>query len=217
LIYVVPQFQQLFEDAGKALPFATRIVIAAGDFLRGYWWGLVLAGAGVWAYMQKQMGQPVTRYRWDLRFLKLPLVGDLIARIEVARFSRMLGTLLMNGVPLLTGLSIVKETLGNLVLAEAMGTVSERLRQGHGLAEPLQEVPFFPRLAVHMVRVGEESGQLEEMLLQVAEVYDREVRGAVKRMLALLEPALILGLGAVIAAIIMSILVAILSVNELAF
>ncbi len=217
LIYVVPQFQQLFEDAGQALPFATELVIGAGNLLRDYWWALLLAGAGAWAYLQKQMSVPATRYRWDQRFLKLPLIGDLITRVEVARFSRMLGTLLMNGVPLLTGLSIVKETLGNLVLAEAMGTVSERLRHGHGLAEPLQEVPYFPKLAVHMVRVGEETGQLEQMLLQVAEVYDREVRAAVKRMLALLEPALILGLGIVIAAIIMSILVAILSVNELAF
>ncbi|MGH8531416.1 MAG: type II secretion system F family protein, partial [Gammaproteobacteria bacterium] len=166
---------------------------------------------------RKQLSQPATRYRWDQRFLKLPLAGELITKIEVARFSRMLGTLLTNGVPLLSGLSIVKETLGNQVLAEGVGTVAERLKHGHGLAEPLTEMAYFPRLAVHMMRVGEETGQLEEMLMQVAEVYDREVRATVKRMLALLEPVLILGLGLVIAAIIMSILVAILSVNELAF
>ena len=217
LVYVVPQFEQLFSDAGAALPFATQVVISMGNFLRDYWWLLILAAVVTGLYFRKQLSQPATRYRWDQRFLKLPLAGDLITKIEVARFSRMLGTLLTNGVPLLSGLSIVKETLGNQVLAEGVGTVAERLKHGHGLAEPLSEIACFPRLAVHMVRVGEETGQLEEMLMQVAEVYDREVRGTVKRMLALLEPVLILGLGLVIAAIIMSILIAILSVNELAF
>ena len=216
LVYVVPQFEQLFSDAGAALPFATQVVISMGNFLRDYWWLLILAAVVIGLYFRKQLSQPATRYRWDQRFLKLPLAGDLITKIEVARFSRMLGTLLTNGVPLLSGLSIVKDTLGNQVLAEGVGTVAERLKHGHGLAESLTEIASFPRLAVHMVRVGEETGQLEEMLMQVAEVYDREVRATVTRMLALLEPVLILGLGLVIAAIIMSILVAILSVNELA-
>ncbi|MGH8520426.1 MAG: type II secretion system F family protein [Gammaproteobacteria bacterium] len=216
LVYVVPQFEQLFADAGAALPFATQVVISMGNFLRDYWWLLILAAVSIGLYFRKQLSQPATRYRWDQRFLKLPLAGELITKIEVARFSRMLGTLLTNGVPLLSGLSIVKDTLGNQLLAEGVGTVAERLKHGHGLAEPLTEIAYFPRLAVHMIRVGEETGQLEEMLMQVAEVYDREVRATVKRMLALLEPLLILGLGLVIAAIIMSILVAILSVNELA-
>jgi len=216
LVYVVPQFEQLFSDAGAALPFATQVVISMGNFLRAYWWLLILATVVIGLYFRKQLSQPATRYRWDQRFLKLPLAGELITKIEVARVSRMLGTLLTNGVPLLSGLSIVKETLGNQVLAEGVGTVAERLKHGHGLAEPLTEMANFPRLAVHMMRVGEETGQLEEMLMQVAEVYDREVRATVKRMLALLEPVLILGLGLVIAAIIMSILIAILSVNELA-
>lgn len=216
LIFVVPQFQQLFDDAGKALPLATQVVIALGDFLRGYWWALVLAVLAVVVFMRKQLSNPVTRYRWDLRFLRLPLAGELIAKLEVSGFSRTLGTLLANGVPLLTGLSIVKETLHNRVLGEAMGQVADSLKQGRGLAQPLMEVSQFPRLAVHMVRVGEETGHLEDMLLQVADVYDKEVRSAIKRLLALLEPVLILGLGLVIAGIIMSILVAILSVNELA-
>jgi general secretion pathway protein F len=217
LIFVVPQFQQLFEDAGQALPFATQVVIALGDFLRGYGWLLFLLFAAFGWYFKKQLADPATRYRWDLLSLKTPLWGDLVTKLEVARFSRTLSTLLTNGVPLLTALSIVKETLNNQVLAEAMGTVAENLKQGQGLAQPLMAAPYFPRLAAHMVRVGEESGHLEEMLEQVAEVFDKEVRSTVKRLLALMEPILILGLGMVIAAIIMSILVAILSVNELAF
>lgn len=217
LIFVVPQFQQLFEDAGQALPFATQVVVALGDGLRGYWWLMLAVLVTVAHYFRKQFSQPSSRYRWDHRLLKVPLIGELITKLEVARFSRTLGTLMVNGVPLLTALAIVRETLTNQVLAQSMGNVSESLKQGRGLAQPLMEVSDFPRLAVHMIRVGEETGHLEEMLIQVADVYDREVRATIKRVLALLEPALILGLGVVIAAIIMSILVAILSVNELAF
>jgi general secretion pathway protein F len=216
LVFVVPQFQQLFDDAGKELPLATQIVIGVGDFLRAYGWTLLLAVIAATWYMRKQLDAPASRQRWDIRFLKLPLVGELITKLEVARFSRTLGTLMSNGVPLLTALSIVKETLTNTALAESMSGVAENLKQGRGLAQPLMEVAAFPRFAAHMVRVGEETGHLDEMLLEVAEVYDKEVRSTIKRLLALLEPVLILGLGLIIAGIIMSILVAILSVNELA-
>jgi len=131
--------------------------------------------------------------------------------------ARTLGTLLGNGVSLLSALTIVRETLTNQVLVTELGTVAEHVKSGRGLADPLQETGGFPKLAVQMIRVGEETGQLQEMLLQVADTYDAEVGTAVKRMLTLLEPALILGLGVIIAGIIMSILVAILSLNELAF
>jgi general secretion pathway protein F len=147
----------------------------------------------------------------------MPLFGDLIAKVETARLSRTLGTLLGNGVSLLNALTIVRETLSNQVLASALGEVAEQVKTGRGLADPLLESGDFPKLAVQMIRVGEETGQLPEMLLQVADTYDGEVQTTVKRLLTLLEPALILGLGVVIAGIIMSILVAILSLNELAF
>ncbi|MBE2293433.1 MAG: type II secretion system F family protein [Phycisphaerales bacterium] len=217
LTFVVPQFQRLFADAGKALPLATQIVIAAGNGFRYYWWvGLILILLLV-TIMRQQLGQPESRARWDDRFLRLPLFGDLIAKVETARLSRTLGTLLGNGVSLLSALTIVRETLSNQVLANALGEVAEHVKTGRGLADPLLEAGRFPKLAVQMIRVGEETGQLQEMLLQVADTYDDEVQTAVKRMLTLLEPALILGLGVVIAGIIMSILVAILSLNELAF
>jgi general secretion pathway protein F len=216
LIFVVPQFTQMFEESGKALPLPTQIVIAAGEFLRTWWWALLGGGIALYALFKRQMADPDSRYRWDERFLALPLVGDLVAKVEMARFSRTLGTLLDNGVSLLGALSIVKETLGNSVMAERLEEVSAKLREGKGLGATLMEAEVFPRLGVHMVMVGEETGRLSEMLIQVADVFDREVQTAVKRTLGLLEPALILGLGLVIGAIIMSILVAILSVNELA-
>jgi general secretion pathway protein F len=140
-----------------------------------------------------------------------------VSKVEMARFSRTLGTLLKNGVPLLSALTIVKETMTNRVMANAVNEVADNLKAGEGLAEPLMEAGAFPRLAVHMIRVGEETGQLQDMLLQVADTYDGEVQSTVARLLSLLEPALILGLGIIIAGIIMSILVAILSINNLAF
>jgi general secretion pathway protein F len=217
LTFVVPQFQRLFADAGKALPLATQIVIATGDGFRNYWWvGAILIGLAV-AAMRQQLSHPESRTRWDRWFLRMPLFGDLIAKVETARLARTLGTLLGNGVSLLSALAIVRETLTNQVLIAELGEVAEHVKTGRGLADPLLEAGGFPKLAVQMIRVGEETGQLQEMLLQVADAYDGEVQTAVKRMLTLLEPALILGLGVIIAGIIMSILVAILSLNELAF
>ncbi|HNW78113.1 MAG TPA: type II secretion system F family protein, partial [Candidatus Competibacteraceae bacterium] len=193
LTFVVPQFQRLFADAGKALPLATQIVIALGDGLRHYGWVGAIGVVLLVALLRQQMSRPASRARWDRWFLRLPLFGDLIAKVETARLSRTLGTLLGNGVSLLNALTIVRETLSNQVLAAALGEVAEHVKTGRGLADPLLEAGDFPKLAVQMIRVGEETGQLQEMLLQVADTYDAEVQTAVKRLLTLLEPALILG------------------------
>ncbi len=217
LTFVVPQFQRLFADAGKALPLATQIVIAVGDGFRHYWWAGLIVIVLIIMVVRQRLNQPEQRLRWDRWLLRLPLFGDLIAKVETARLSRTLGTLLGNGVSLLNALAIVRETLSNQLLADGLGEVVEHVKTGRGLAEPLAETGHFPKLAVQMIRVGEETGQLQEMLLQVADTYDGEVQTAVKRLLTLLEPALILILGVIIAGIIMSILVAILSLNQLAF
>lgn len=217
MIFVVPNFTQLFEDADRALPMLTQIVVGSADVLARYWWALLAAVILFALYMRRAFSVPASRLRWDRRLLRLPLAGDLVRKIEAARFSRTLGTLVGNGVPLLTALAIVRETLGNRVLSEGMGTAIEGLKEGQGMSEPLLAANLFPRLGLQMIKVGEETGRLEEMLLQVAGIYDREVRTSIQRMLALLEPALIVSLGLVIALIIMSILIALVSVNELAF
>ena len=215
--YVVPQFTELFEGVGQVLPLPTRITIAAGEFLQHYGWvALVLAVGATWL-MRYQLAQPRSRYKWHARFLKLPLAGSIITKIEVTRFARTLGTLLHNGVPLLKALSIVKDTVDNQVIADGLERVASSLKEGQSLAAPLAEVARFPSFAVHMIRVGEESGRLEEILQQVAQVYERETRTTIKRALALLEPVLILVLGVIIAAVIISILVAILGINQLVF
>lgn len=215
LVYVVPQFQQTFAQAGKALPFATEVVIWTGTFLKRWWWALILAVIAVVAWTRRKLGEPAFRTRFDARVLGTPLVGDLATKVEVARFSRTLATLLGNGVTLLAALAIVKETLGNRVLAASLDGVIARLREGGGFGRPLADTGRWPRLASQMILVGEESGRLEEMLGRVADLYDREVAAAVKRFLAVLEPALILGLAVLIGGIVFSILLGVMGMSEL--
>jgi general secretion pathway protein F len=215
LAYVVPQFQTTFAQAGKALPLPTQIVIVAGTALRQYWWLMLTGGvAFVWLF-RRRLRQPNVRYRWDQRLLRWPLIGDVVAKVEVARLARTLGTLLGNGVTLLAGLSIVKETMTNSVLAQGLDGVITRLREGKGFGRPLAETGLYPRLATQMILVGEESGQLEEMLTRVAEVYDREVAIAVRRFLAILEPVLIVGLAVMVICIVLSIWLGIIGMTEL--
>lgn len=215
LAYVIPQFSELFEGMGEALPLATRITIAVGENLKNYGWAGLLVIALGWWWMQRQLSTPQGRMRWHRRFLKLPLAGDIIIKVEVSRFARTLGTLLNNGVPLLKAMSIVKDTIGNQVIAENLERVASSLKEGQRLADPLEEIAGFPPFAVHMIRVGEESGRLDDMLLQVAALFDQQTQTALKRSLALLEPVMILVLGLVIAGVVMSILVAILGINQL--
>jgi general secretion pathway protein F len=215
LVFVVPQFAQMFEQSGKALPLPTQIVISTGEWLQRFWWVIPL---GLWLvsrYFSWQMARPERKLVWDRRLLGMTLVGDLLTKIEVARFARTLGTLLSNGIPLLPALTIVKDTIGNSAIATSMDAAREQLQAGQGLSKPLMAQGVFPPLAINMMGVGEETGRMDEMLTQIAEVYDREVTLAVKRMLALMEPVLILGLGLIIGGIILSILLAILKVNSL--
>ena len=217
LTLVVPQFQRMFDQAGAALPLPTQIVIAVADWMQAYWWTLLLGLLVLLLGVPKLLERPAPRRVWDRLLLSVWGIGPLVRRIEVGRFCRNLSTLLGNGVTLLTALSIVRETLSNSALAEAVDAVAERLKTGETLSGPMLETGMFPKLACHMVRVGEETGRLEEMLMDVAGIYDQEVQHSLKKMLSLLEPLLILFLGVLIAAIIFSILMALLSINELAF
>ncbi len=216
LIYVVPQFSDLFEGMDQAMPLPTAIVIGVSEFIQRWWWAILLIKIAAYIGIKWMYQNPGTRKSIDKRLLKTPLLSDLIKKIEVARFSRTLGTLTANGVPLLNGLSIVSETVNNTIMSDALNSVSDQLREGKGMAKPLDETGLFPQLAVQLIHVGEETGELEKMLNQLADIYDNEVKETVKRLLTLLEPALIIGLGVIIAAIIMSILLAILGLNEFA-
>jgi general secretion pathway protein F len=217
LTFVVPEFEPLFESAGAALPLSTRILVAAGDLIRDYGWLMLIGLIGSIYLIRRYLATVDGRRRLDEFLLKTPFIGGLLTKIEVARFSRTAGTLLQNGVGLLNALGIVRDTVKNSVIASSIDTVAARLKEGHGLAEPLTATGVFPKLVVHLVRVGEETGKLDDMLSKVADIYDEEVSRTTARMLALLVPVVTIGMGVMIAAIIMSILTAIFSVNTLAF
>ena len=215
LVFVVPQFAVLFQDMGAALPLPTRIVMGVGDFFRDFWWALLVLIAAIAVLIERALAKPEVRDRFDSRVLRLPLFGDLIWKMETARFCHTLATLLKNGLTLLSALNLAKEVVNNRQLVDLMTAASEDLKHGRGLAKPFTQREILPQMALQMIRVGEESGALDTMLAKVASIYDKETQSSVKRLLTLLEPALIIGLGVVVAGIIISIIVPILGANEL--
>ena len=217
LTFVVPQFTEMFESAGKALPVSTQIVVGLAEWLQAYWWALLIGFLFISSYMKYQLADPLRKKVWDGRFLKLPLAGTIITNKETANITRTLGTLLGNGVSIISALVIVRETVDNLVIAGTIADAEEHLKQGKNLSDALLEKHLLPKMALQMIKMGEETGRLEEMLLRVASIYDKQLRVAIQRLLAFLEPVLIITLGLMIAGIIVSILLAILSVNDLAF
>ncbi len=215
MVYVIPQFIPMFEDFGGELPLLTRIVVAVGGALQHYWWAIIGVTVVVLLWFRMQLARPASRLRWDRRFLRMRWVGDIIAKIETARLTRTTGTLLVNGVPLLSAMSIAKNVMTNSVLREDVAVAAKQVKTGSQMARALAASGNFPRLALQMVNVGEETGKLDEMLLRVADTYDREVKTTVDRLMAMLVPALTLGLAVLIGTIVMSVLLAILSINEL--
>jgi general secretion pathway protein F len=215
LTFVLPRFATVFADLGQEMPLPTRILLAVSDGLVAYWWVLALAALGLALAWQMVTRSEAGRLAVDGTLLRLPVAGDLLRKVEAGRAVRTLGTLLSAGVPLLTALGVARESAGNRVLAAALGTIQDGVKRGDGLARPMTETGAFPPLALHMVRVGEETGRIEEMLGRVATTYESEIRVAVRRLVSLLEPAIIIVLGVVVLGIVLAILLAILSVNEL--
>jgi general secretion pathway protein F len=215
LTYVIPQFTPIFEELGGDLPLITKIVLAAGGILQNFWWGLIgLTILGV-VMFRRMLANPEQRLKWDTKVLGMRWVGDLVSKMEIARLSRTLGTLLTNGVPLLSGLSIARNVMTNSLLRQAVESTTKEVKTGGGLAHNLAESGHFPRLALQMVSVGEETGQLDVMLLKVADTYDKEVRITIDRLLAIFTPVITLLMAVMIGTIVMSVLMAIMGINEL--
>ncbi len=215
--FVVPRFAKIFADMGKAIPLPTQIILTFSEYFRSYWWAIpglaALLYLGVRFYTQDEE----RRWRWDTFKLRWIAVGDLIKKVEVARFARTLGTLLQSGVPILPALGLTKEISQNMAISRSISHIHDRLREGKGISKTLEETKVFPPLAVHMIGVGEETGRLEEMLTKVAEAYEENVQTTMRRLVALMEPVIILVLGAVVGFIVLSMLLAIVGINELPF
>ena len=217
LTFVVPQFTEMFESAGKELPISTQIVVGTAEWLQSYWWVLLIVGTGTFFTMRYELSVGPRKEQWDRLILLIPMFGEIVRNMNTTNFTRTLGTLLTNGVPILTALGIVKGTLSNLVLIRAVSEAEDNLKQGKDMSSALIESGQFPKMATQMIKMGEETGKMEEMLERTANTYDKQLKITIERMLAMMEPILIVVLGLLIAGIIISILSAILSVNDLAF
>ena len=215
--FVIPRFAKIFSDMGQAIPVPTQIMLFISHLVRSYWW----AGLGIIALIYlglkiytKQEERKVT---WDRFKLRWVAIGEIIKKVEVARFSRTLGTLLQSGVSILPALSLAKEISQNRVISRSIAHVHDRLREGKAISKSLEETGVFPPLAVHMIGVGEETGRLDEMLIKVAETYEENVQSSIKRFVSLLEPLIILSMGLIVGFIVISMLLAIFSINEIPF
>ncbi len=213
LTYVLPKFSSIFAEMGAQLPLSTRIIIDFSGAIASYWWMLLAGVAGVWMVFRNYVKTEAGRLQWDS--FKLRLMGDVIRKIETARFARTLGTLLRSGVPLLQALNNSKDIISNQVIASAIDQVSKGAKEGKGIAAPLAGANVFPALALSMIKVGEETGQLDAMLLKVAVTYERSLRVAIKRFVSLMEPVMILSMGLIIGFIVLSMLMAIFSITNL--
>jgi general secretion pathway protein F len=200
---------------GDNLPFATKMLLEFSNVMQSIWWIIILmiffGVIALRSYIKTEKG----RYNWDA--FKLKIMGDVILKLETARFCRTLGALLRSGVPLLQAVKNSKDIIGNHVISSALDKISRGIKEGQGIARPLSEANIFPQLALSMIKVGEETGQLDTMLLKVANTYEKSLKVSIKRFVSFLEPALILGMGLLTGFIVISMLMAIFSITDIPF
>jgi general secretion pathway protein F len=213
---VIPKITKIFEDTQVTLPLTTRLLMGFSTFVSNWWWALVLlAGAAFWGFLRWKE-TTAGRARWDRFKLTVPIFGRLIRTIAIGRFTRTLATLLKSGVPLLAAMDIVKNVVGNVRLAEVIEQARQAIQEGESIAAPLKRSGEFPPLVHHMVAIGERSGSLEEMLGNVADAYEDQVDTTVGALTSLMEPLMIVLMGAVVTFIVFSVLMPILQINTLA-
>jgi general secretion pathway protein F len=215
--YVVPRFAQVFSESGKSLPLPTWVLMQVADAFRNYGWlAALILGASVWL-VNRWTRTESGRLLWDRWKLKAPLIGPVILKLEVGRLAKTMGTLLNQTVPIVSALRLTRNVLGNRILANAVEQLVQGVKRGQGFSVPLKAAGLFPPLMVQLTSLGEQTGKLDAMLLQISEIYDKEVRTATKRLVSLIEPAIILVMGLIVGSIVVSTLLAIVSVNEVPF
>jgi len=215
LTYVLPKFSAIFSELGTSMPLPTKVLLGLSTTLQTFWWVALMVVAAGWFLFRNFLKTEKGRYQWD--GVKLKLMTDVIRKLETARFCRTLGTLLRSGVPLLQALNNSKDVISNRIIAASIDAVSKGAKEGKGIAAPLSQTNAFPALALSMIKVGEETGQLDTMLLKVATTYEKSLRVAIKRFVSLIEPLMILIMGLIIGFIVLSMLMAIFSMTDLPF
>jgi general secretion pathway protein F len=215
MTFVIPRFATIFADLGQTIPLPTQILLTVSAGFQSYWWVGVLVVLGALLAWRMWTGSPQGRLQWDQTVLGLPLIGPLAMKIETARFARTLGTMLKSGVPVMSALAVVGDTITNRAIGQAVERLADGVKRGGTIASGMQAQAPFPTLAIHMVRVGEETGRLEEMLLKTAETFETDVGTDLKRVLRLLEPIIIFAMGVLVAFIVVAMMLAIFSINEI--
>src|SRR5664279_253508 len=216
LNFVVPRFATIFEGTTMKIPLPTQIMMTASTIVRTYWWFGLSAVVALVVLWRVYTGTVKGRLWWDGARLKLPLLGDTLLKAETARFARAMGTLVGNSVPLVQSLGIAAATLNNKTISGALAGVALGVKRGEGIAGPMRKAGVFPPLAAHLLTVGEETGRLDQMFSRMAEIYETDTRAAIKRFTAIFEPVVILVMGVLIGALILSMLLAITSINDVA-
>jgi len=216
LTFVAPRFATVFEQSRMAIPLPTQVMLTASRWLQSYGWILAAAvaafAAGLYSYIRTASG----RFWWDTLRLRVPVLGIALRKAETARFARAMGTLVGNGVALVQSIGIAGATLNNRRISGSLEAVAQGVKRGEGIAAPLAKTGQFPPLAAHLLTVGEETGRLDEMFTRMAEIYERETRVAIRRLTSLFEPLVILVMGVLVGALVLSMLIAITSINEVA-
>jgi general secretion pathway protein F len=214
--FVLPQFESILLDARVPIPFGIRAMLGTVRFVGGWWWLLLILAAALGYYARRKLKEPEGRRALDRAILAVPLFGALVRKTVAARFARTLGLLLQNGVTLSAALAIARGTVTNAVMREGIDRVAASVREGKGFAEPLARTGILPELATQLIRVGEETARLAEILAKVADIYDWEMKRSLDRMLALLVPGLTIAMGVIVAGVVASILTALFSIYDLA-
>jgi type IV pilus assembly protein PilC len=204
--FVLPTFKGIFESMHANLPPITKMLFSIGDFFHNYWYVIIGGAMGSFFGLKTYFKTPKGRYKFDKFKLKLPIIGDIVLKMSVARFSRTFGTLLNSGVPMMRSLEIVGETMGNAVLIQIIENARNSIREGNKLSVPLAQSNVFPTMVTTMIDIGEESGRLSDMLVKVGDFYDTEVEAAVKGLTSMIEPVLIIFLGGIVGFIAISIM-----------
>ncbi len=216
LTFVVPRFAQVFQDSQIEMPLPTKIMFDASNFLKRYGWLIATVIVGSIAMIRSYIATDKGRMQWDTFRLKLPVLGVALRKAEVARFARAMSTLVANSVPLVQSINIAGATLNNKKIARSLSIVSQGVKRGEGISTPLRRTGEFPPLAAHLLAVGEETGRLDHMFSRMADIYESDTRAAIKRFTALFEPVIILVMGIIVGTLILSMLLAITSINEVA-
>jgi len=214
MMVIVPKITQIFERQGQELPGITNFMVGTSRFIGHYWWLIIGAIALLFFLWRLWVRTDRGRMRWDRIRLKLPLYGTLQIKLISARFARTLGTMLQSGLTMMNSLDVVKTVIGNKPIEESMADVKAGVRRGRDLAQPLRDTGFFPAMLIHMIDLGQRSGQIEDMLLRVAETYDDDVRLATEAMVGLLEPIIIIVMGVFVGFLVLAILLPILSMSQ---